>query len=124
MKKSSFMAMMLGTVSGMLFALGMCMVMIPEWGAFRPGVVLGCVGLVLGLITILAWRRMEHKEPVRLSGRALLLVLFGVIGALALGVGMCYCMVWNSMVKGIVIGLGGILALLCLVPLGKGIREE
>ncbi len=124
MKKSSFMAMMFGTVSGMLFALGMCMVMIPEWGAFRPGVVLGCVGLVLGLITILVWRRVEHKEPVRLSGRALLLVLFGVIGALALGVGMCYCMVWNSMVKGIVIGLGGILALLCLVPLGKGIREE
>ncbi len=124
MKKSSFMAMMFGTVSGMLFALGMCMVMIPEWGAFRPGVVLGCVGLVLGLITILVWRRMEHKEPVRLSGRALLLVLFGVIGALALGVGMCYCMVWNSMVKGIVIGLGGILALLCLVPLGKGIRED
>ena len=124
MKKSSFMAMMFGTVSGMLFALGMCMVMIPEWWAFRPGVVLGCVGLVLGLITILVWRRMEHKEPVRLSGRALLLVLFGVIGALALGVGMCYCMVWNSMVKGIVIGLGGILALLCLVPLGKGIREE
>ena len=124
MKKSSFIAMMLGTVSGMLFALGMCMVMIPEWGAFRPGVVLGCVGLVLGLITILVWRRMEHKEPVRLSGRALLLVLFGVIGALALGVGMCYCMVWNSMVKGIVIGLGGILALLWLVPLGKGIREE
>ena len=124
MKKSSFMAMMFGTVSGMLFALGMCMVMIPEWGAFRPGVVLGCVGLVLGLITILVWRRMEHKEPVRLSGRALLLVLFGVIGALALGVGMCYCMVWNSMVKGIVIGLGGILALLCPVPLGKGIRED
>ena len=124
MKKSSFMAMMFGTVSGMLFALGMCMVMIPEWGAFRPGVVLGCVGLVLGLITILVWRRMEHKEPVRLSGRALLLVLFGVIGALALGVGMCYCMVWNSMVKGVLIGLGGILALLCLVPLGKGIREE
>lgn len=124
MKKSSFMAMMFGTVSGMLFAIGMCMVMIPEWGAFRPGVVLGCVGLVLGLITILVWRRMEHKEPVRLSGRALLLVLFGVIGALALGVGMCYCMVWNSMVKGIVIGLGGILALFCLVPLGKGIREE
>ena len=34
MKKSSFMAMMFGTVSGMLFALGMCMVMIPEWGSY------------------------------------------------------------------------------------------
>ena len=31
MKKSSFIAMVLGTVSLMLFALGMCMALIPEW---------------------------------------------------------------------------------------------
>lgn len=30
MKKSSFVAMMLGTVSVVLFALGMCMALIPE----------------------------------------------------------------------------------------------
>ena len=34
MKKSSFVAVMLGTVSGMLFALGMCMALIPEWATF------------------------------------------------------------------------------------------
>ena len=34
MKKSSFVAMILGTVSGILFALGMCMALISEWDAF------------------------------------------------------------------------------------------
>ena len=41
MKKSSFAAMISGTVSGVLFALGMCMALIPEWGAFKPGLALG-----------------------------------------------------------------------------------
>ena len=35
MKKSNFVAMLLGTVSGMLFALGMCMVLISEWNSFK-----------------------------------------------------------------------------------------
>ena len=39
MKKSSFVAMILGTVGGVLFALGMCMALIPEWDAFKPGLV-------------------------------------------------------------------------------------
>lgn len=63
MKKSSFVALLCGTVSGILFALGMCMTLIPEWSAFRPGIVLGCAGLLLGVITVLVWRRMEHKAP-------------------------------------------------------------
>ena len=31
MKKSTFGAMIAGTVGGLLFALGMCMTLIPEW---------------------------------------------------------------------------------------------
>lgn len=123
MKKSSFVALLLGTVSGVFFALGMCMAMIPKWNSFRPGVVLGCAGLVLGLVTILVWRKMEHKQPVHVSGKALLTIAFGILGTLALGVGMCFCMVWDKMVFGIVLGLGGIVLLLCLIPLTKGIQE-
>lgn len=123
MKKSSFVALLLGTVSGVFFALGMCMAMIPEWNSFRPGVVLGCAGLVLGLVNILVWRKMEHKQPVHVSGKALLTIAFGILGTLALGVGMCFCMVWDKMVLGIVLGLGGIVLLLCLIPLTKGIQE-
>lgn len=53
MKKSSFVAMILGTVSGILFALGMCMTLISEWDAFLQGIILGCIGILLGLITLI-----------------------------------------------------------------------
>lgn len=123
MKKSSFVAMMLGAVSMILFALGMCMALIQEWNAFMPGVIFGGVGLILGLITLIVWRKMEHKAPIRMDGKMLLTVVVGVVGALALGVGMCFSMVWGKMILGVGIGLAGIVVLLCLVPLTKGIRD-
>lgn len=52
MKKSNFVAMILGTISCIFFALGMCMAMIEEWNAFKPGIVVGCVGLV-GIIVLM-----------------------------------------------------------------------
>ena len=42
--------MILGTIGGVLFALGMCMALIPEWNAFRPGVVMGAAGVPYLLI--------------------------------------------------------------------------
>ena len=123
MKKSSFVAMVLGTVSGVFFALGMCMALIAEWGAFRPGIVFGCVGLLLGIVTLIVWRKMERKAPIQFSGKTILMVIVGVAGALALGVGMCFSMVWENMILGIVIGVIGIAVLLCLIPLAKGIQE-
>ena len=122
MKKSSFAALLLGTVSGVLFALGMCMALIPEWDAFQLGVIFGVVGLLLGLVTVIIWRKMEHKAPVHISAKTVLAVVVGVIGALTLGVGMCFCMVWGKMAAGIVIGLAGIVVLLCLIPLTKGLK--
>lgn len=124
MKKSNFVAMILGTISCILFALGMCMAMIEEWNAFKPGVVAGCVGLVFALITVLVWRKMENKAPIKITGKAVLIVTIGIVGVLALGVGMCFCMVWSRMVLGIVIGLAGILVLLCLIPLCKGLKKD
>ena len=122
MKKSSFVAMVLGTVSGVLFALGMCMALLPEWNAFKPGIIFGCIGVVLGIITVVIWRRMEGKQPVHLSGKAILTATVGIISALALGTGMCFSMVWEQMVLGIIAGLVGIVILLCLIPLTKGIK--
>ena len=81
MKKSSFVAMLMGTVSGVLFALGMCMALIPEWGAFQPGIVFGCVGLLLGLVTVMVWRKMEHKAPIHFSAKTIIADVVGVIPA-------------------------------------------
>ena len=123
MKKSSFTALMLGTVSGVLFSLGFCMALIPEWNAFKPGIVFGSVGLLLGLITYLLWRKMEHKNPIQISGKTLLTLLTGILGALTLGIGMCFSMVWGRLALGIGIGLTGIVILLCLIPLTQGIKD-
>ena len=122
MKKSSFVAMILGTIGGILFALGMCMALIPEWNAFRPGVIMGAAGAVVLLIMVLVWRKMENKEPIHVSGKTIGIVLLGIIGALVLGVGMCLTMVWSNMILGIVIGIVGIVVLLCLIPLTKGLQ--
>ena len=122
MKKSSFTALLLGTLSGVLFAIGMCMALIAEWNAFTPGVVLGCAGVVLGIATMLIWRKMEHKAPCHLSGRHVRAVLLGVAGAMLLGVGMCFCMVWQRMLPWMLIGVVGIVLLVCLIPLLKGVK--
>lgn len=122
MKKSSFVAMILGTVSGVLFALGMCMALLPEWNAFTQGVIFGAVGLVIGIVTVFIWRKMENKGPLKCNKKTVLTVLFGVAGALLLGVGMCFCMVWENIVVGTLIGLVGIVALLSIIPIVKGIR--
>lgn len=122
MKKSTFAAMILGTVGGILFALGMCMALIPEWNAFRPGIIMGVIGAAVLLATVFVWRRMENKAPVKLSGKTIGAILIGVVGALLLGVGMCLTMVWSNMVVGIIVGIVGIMALLCLIPFIKGLK--
>lgn len=122
MKKSTFVSMILGTIGGILFALGMCMALIPEWNAFRPGVIMGVIGAVVLLVMVFVWRRMENKEPIKPSGKTIGATLLGIIGALLLGVGMCLTMVWSHMVAGIVIGIVGIVVLLCLIPFIKGLK--
>ena len=122
MKKSSFMAMILGTIGGILFALGMCMALIPEWNAFNQGVVLGVIGAVVLLIMVLVWRKMENKSPVKLSGKMIGTVLLGIVGALTFGIGMCLTMVWSNMIIGIIVGIVGVILLLCLIPLTKGLK--
>ena len=122
MKKSNFVALVLGTVSGVLFSLGMCMALLPEWNVFTEGVVFGACGLVLGLITVLVWRKMENKAPLKFDLKTVLTVLLALAGLLLLGVGMCFCLLWQNIVLGTLIGLVGIVALLSLIPFVKGIQ--
>lgn len=122
MKKSSFVALILGTIGCVFFALGMCMCLIQEWGVARQGIVCGVAGLAILLAGLLIWRKMEGKAPIKVTPKAVGTVVVGVLGALLLGVGMCLSMVFGNMVLGIVVGIVGIIVLLCLIPLTKGVR--
>lgn len=122
MKKSSFVALILGTISGMLFALGMCMALLPEWNAFKEGIIFGSIGIVLGIITLLLWCKMENKKPPKMNGKNILRVIYAIISALVLGLGMCMCLVWQQIIWGTLIGMLGIIMLIALIPMIKGIK--
>ena len=122
MKKSSFVALILGTVSGVLFALGMCMALLPEWNAFTEGIIFGAVGIVLSIITVLIWCKMENKKLPKMNGKTVFRATYAIVAALVLGLGMCMCLVWEQIIGGTLIGLLGIIMLLALIPMIKGIK--
>ena len=122
MKKSSFIALVMGTVSGVLFALGMCMALLPEWNAFTEGVVFGGVGIVLGIATALIWCKLENKKLPKMSAKNVFRIIYAIVSALVLGIGMCMCLVWNQIIWGTLVGLLGIIMLIALIPMIKGIK--
>lgn len=122
MKKSNFIALILGVIGGIFFSLGMCMSLMPEWGVFQQGIVTGIIGFLVLLADLFIWRKMEGKAPVKISGKTIGTIIVGIIGALLFGVGMCLCMVFSKMILGIIIGVAGIVVLLMLIPLIKGLK--
>lgn len=124
MTKKNFITLILSTIGGILFAIGMCMCLLPEWNAFTQGVVVAVIGAVVLVAMVVIRRKMEGKPVVvKLSGKAIGGILLGIIGTLTLGVGMCMVMVWEGlMIWGIIVGVVGIILLLCLIPLCKGLK--
>ena len=68
-------------------------------------------------------RKMAGKPMiVKLTAKTFGTILLGIVGALALGVGMCMVMVWEMMIQGVLVGIVGIVLLLCLIPVVKGLK--
>ena len=68
---------MLSTVGGILFALGMCMGLIPEWDAMLQGVVIGVIGVAVLLIMVLVRRRMDGKPVIVFNAKTVGTALLG-----------------------------------------------
>ncbi len=122
MKKKNFVTLIMSTIGSILFALGMCMGLLPEWDALKQGIVIGVVGVVILLAMVLVRRKMDGKPAIVFNGKAIGTTLLGIAGAIVLGVGMCMTMIWNMMVPGIIVGMVGIVLLLCLIPVIKGLE--
>jgi hypothetical protein len=120
-KKNQFIALLGGTVGGLLFALGMCMCLLSEWNAFRPGVICTAIGALMLLIqSIVLFFRSGRK--IRINWKIAARVLYGILSALVLGVGMCLVLVWHMMLPGIAVGIAGIVMLLMLIPMCVGLK--
>ena len=114
MKKETLLEIVLGTIGGLIFAVGMCMCLIPEWDLFNAGVIVAIVGFIVLLCIIPVYRKNHPKKP---HGPINLGIVFawviGVIGALIMGFGMSRTMIENTsgsdMLIGIIIGVVGLL---------------
>ena len=122
MKKKSFVTLIMSVIGGLLFALGMCMALLPEWDALTEGIIVGAIGAVILLAMVLVRRKMDGKPMIVLNGKTAGTALLAVAGAIVLGVGMCMVMVWDMLIWGIAVGIVGIVLLLCLIPMVKGLK--
>lgn len=123
MKKENFMSLVLGTIGGLLFGIGMCMCLLPEWNAFTPGVVVTAIGAAVLAIMFIVRRVMLGKPALKVNPKTIGKIAFGILGALVMGTGMCMVMVFEGMmIPGIIVGLVGIILLLCLIPMCAGLK--
>ena len=121
MEKKSFVTLIMGDVGGLLFSLGMCMGLLPEWNMFNEGVALGGIGAVILLITLIRYRKLSGKKPMKWNGKVAAKVIYAIFAFLVFGLGMSMVMVWEGMMLyGILVGIVGIVLLLCLIPMFFG----
>ena len=51
MKKETLLEIILGTIGGLVFAIGMCMCLIAEWNMFTAGVIVALIGFIIYIIS-------------------------------------------------------------------------
>ncbi|MBR2402919.1 MAG: hypothetical protein IKB01_09180 [Lachnospiraceae bacterium] len=125
MEKKNFITLVIGTIGGLLFSLGMCMVLLPEWNMFEQGKTVGAIGAVVLLITYLVYRKMSGKKAAKINWKVVLKVIYGIFASLVLGAGMSMIMAFEGMmIYGIVVGIVGIILLLLLIPMCLGFKES
>ena len=125
MEKKNFVTLLSGVIGGLLYSLGMCMCLVPEWEMFNVGVGFGVVGAIVLLITWIVYRKLSGKKPMKVNAKVVGKVIYGLFATLVFGLGMCMTMVFEGMmIWGILVGIVGIALLLCLIPMCFGWKES
>ena len=123
MSKKNFMFLVITVVAGLLFALGMCMCLLPEWNAFKPGVVVTALGLIALLAIALVRWVMAGKPVAEVNWKKVGKCAYCVVAALVLGTGMAMIMAFEGlMIPGILVGIMGIVLGLGIIPVIKGLK--
>lgn len=106
MKKETLLEIILGTIGGLIFAIGMCMCLIPEWNVFKTGVIVAIIGFIILLCIIPVYRKSHpKKQHGPIDWGIVLTWTVGVVGALIMGFGMSKIMVGNASTSDMVVGL-------------------
>ena len=118
MKKETLLEIILGTIGGLVFAIGMCMCLMTEWDLFMVGIIVSVIGFII-LLCIIPIYRKEHPKKVNNKKTHWGLVLtwiIGKVGSLIMGFGMSKILVGSPEKTDVIIGMiTGIVGLLICV---------
>ena len=129
MKKETLLEIILGTIGGLVFSIGMCMCLLPEWNMFIPGIVVSIVGFII-LLGIIPIYRKEHprKQHGSINKGLVLTFIIGIIGSLIMGFGMSKVMVGEAsqtdMLVGIITGIIGLIICVLNYPIYAYIKSN
>ena len=129
MKKETLLEIILGTIGGLVFAIGMCMCLIPEWDLFKVGVVVAILGFIILLCIIPVYRKSHpKKEHAPINWGIVITWVIGIVGALVMGFGMSKVMVGDpsktDLLIGIVTGIVGLLICVLNYPIYSYIKSN
>lgn len=130
MEKKTLIKIILGTVGGLIFSLGICCCLLPEWNLFTFGVGLAISGgILLAVLLIYHLTTREWKprtEP--LNARAIVAWVIGIAGALLMGFGMSKVMVdepsQGEMILGVSLGIVGLLVDILTFPIYSYLKSD
>lgn len=129
MKKETLLEIVLGTIGGLVFAIGMTMCLIPEWNLFKTGVVVAVIGFIV-LLCIIPVYRSNHpkKEHKKINWGIVFAWIIGVVGALIMGFGMSKVMVeepsQTDLLIGIITGIVGLLICVLDYPIYSYLKGD
>ena len=131
MKKETLLEIILGTIGGLVFAIGMCMCLLPEWNMFTAGVITTIIGFIILLCIIPVYKsshQKKEKEHKPINWGIVLTWTIGVVGSLIMGFGMSKIMVENAsttdMIVGIITGVVGLVICVLNYPVYAYIKSN
>ena len=117
MKKETLLEIILGTIGGLIFAIGMCMCLLAEWNMLTLGIIVSIIGFIVLLCIIPIYRKEHPKKPHGpINWGITLTFVIGIVGSLIMGFGMSKVMVGDPLQSDLIIGLiTGIVGLIICV---------
>lgn len=129
MKKETLLEIILGTIGGLVFAIGMCMCLLPEWNLLTQGVVVSIIGFIVLLCIIPIYKKEHPRKPHGpINWGIVFTFIIGIIGSLIMGFGMSKVMVGEAsqsdMLVGIITGVVGLVICVLNYPVYSYIKND
>lgn len=129
MKKETLLEIIIGTIGGLVFSIGMCMVLLPEWDMLMEGVIVGVIGFIILFSIIPIYRKTspnKNKNKKNIDWGIIATWVIGIIGALVMGFGMSRVMLEDAnksdMLIGLITGIVGLIVCVLNYPIYSYIK--